>query len=139
MHDSCYDAVVTVKNTYVSHSPLCILLLWITGSLYAQSATANLAGTVQDEQDASVRGAKITLRDPAKGISRETLTDATGTFRFARLLPGGYELTAESSGFATARVEGLALNANDQRSLLLEVKGGPEGKDKHECGGMSIP
>ena len=69
-----------------------------------------------------MQGAKVTLLDPAKGISRETVTDAAGAFVFSQLLPGGYEITAESSGFAIARVEGLTLNANDQRSLRLKLQ-----------------
>lgn len=92
------------------------------GSLLAQSASATLNGSVEDEQASVIKGAKLILRDPAKGSARELLSDGSGGFSFAQLPPSSYELTVENSGFATARFDRLTLNANDQRSLRVTLK-----------------
>lgn len=88
----------------------------------AQSSSASLNGVVQDEQQASIRGAKLTLRDPAKGVVREATSESNGTFTFAQLPPSTYELLVENPGFARARFEKLTLNANDQRALRITLK-----------------
>ncbi|MCS7026103.1 MAG: carboxypeptidase regulatory-like domain-containing protein [Bryobacteraceae bacterium] len=90
--------------------------------LAAQSATASLSATVQDEQDALIRNARIRLRDPARGTVREGVTSTDGTVTFRQLPPSTYELTAEKEGFTTARFESLVLNANDERALRVRLK-----------------
>ena len=91
-------------------------------ALLAQSAIATLHGSVADEQGAMIQGAKLILRDPARGLERETLSDASGAYSFAQLPPSSYELTVENNGFATSRFERLTLNANDLRSLRIALK-----------------
>ncbi len=91
-------------------------------AIQAQSITASLSGTVQDPQLAAVKGAKLTLRDPARGLARELTSDSSGGYLFAQLPPSTYELTVEATGFAPARFERIVLNANDQRSLPISLK-----------------
>jgi hypothetical protein len=103
--------------------PLAICFaLWLAPSLMAQSAAASLAGVVSDEQEGAVTAAKVVLRDPVRGLSRETATDAAGKFVFTQLPPSTYELTVERDGFATTRHESIVLNANDQRSMQLRLR-----------------
>jgi len=90
--------------------------------MHAQSSTATLNGTVDDQQEASLRGAKVTLRDPAKGVRREATTDASGSFSFAQVPASSYELEVESPGFAKARVDKIALNADDSRTVRIRMK-----------------
>jgi hypothetical protein len=44
-----------------------------------------VAGTVRDESGSFVAGAKITLTEQAKGLVRESESDAMGSFCFRRL------------------------------------------------------
>lgn len=90
--------------------------------LPAQSSTATLSGLVQDEQEATVKGAKLTLTDSTKGLRREVTTDPSGAFLFPQLPPGRYELLIEQPGFAKSTYTGLILNANDQRSLRIKLR-----------------
>jgi hypothetical protein len=101
---------------------LLFLILSVGSSLFGQSAIATLHGSVEDEQGAMIKGAKLILRDPARGFERESLSDASGAFSFAQVPPSTYELQVENSGFASARFERLTLNANDQRSLRIRLK-----------------
>lgn len=99
-----------------------VFLLACPGAIWGQLSTASLSGTVADEQDAVVEGAKVKLRDRAKGYARELTAEANGSFHFAQLPAGSYELLIEKSGFAIARFPALVLNANDQRSLRVRLR-----------------
>jgi hypothetical protein len=90
--------------------------------LPAQSVTATLSGTVQDPQSAFVKGAKLLLRDPARGLTREAISDSSGAYLFPQLPPSTYLLTVAAAGFASARYERIVLNANDQRSLPVALQ-----------------
>ena len=104
------------------HRFLTLVLFLAPLSLLAQSSAGSLSGSILDEQEGTLSAAKLTLRDPAKGLTRETSSDANGAFVFTHLTPSTYELTVARQGFATARVTGLAINANDQRSLRLKLQ-----------------
>jgi hypothetical protein len=91
-------------------------------ALFAQSATATLGGIVQDDQEGVLGGAKLVLRDPAKGVSREAVTDPAGAFSFTQLPPSSYELAVEHDGFTRARYDAIVLNANDHRSLRIRLR-----------------
>ena len=97
-------------------------------ALLAQSSTAVLSGTVQDEQEKMVPSAKVTLLDPAKGQTKTASTDSNGAFVFSQLAPSTYELTVEQAGFANARFSDLVINAADQRSLRIKLKVAPRGE-----------
>lgn len=101
---------------------LAALALCFRSALPAQSVTATLSGLVQDPQNATIKGAKLILRDPARGFTRETTSDASGVFLFPQLPPSTYDLSVEARGFAPSRYERIVLNANDQRSLPVSLK-----------------
>ncbi|MCW5962394.1 MAG: TonB-dependent receptor [Bryobacterales bacterium] len=98
-------------------------VLVVLGSLalLGQSTLATLTGVVLDEQNASVSGATVTLKDPVRGLVRETLTNDSGYFTLPQLAPSNYELTVAKPGFRAERVESLVLNAKDQRTLRLQL------------------
>lgn len=93
-----------------------------TPFVYAQSSTATLSGTVQDEQDRVIPSGKVTLLNLAKGQTRQAFTDTNGVFVFSQLAPSTYELIVEQPGFAKARFSDLVINADDQRSLRIKLK-----------------
>jgi len=98
------------------------LLLAAAAIATAQSVTASLAGTVVDEQEGAVGAAKVTLRDPSRGQTRETVTNESGAFVFTQLAPSSYELLVEKAGFSRSQMTDITLNANDQRSVRLSLK-----------------
>jgi Carboxypeptidase regulatory-like domain len=78
-----------------------VLVLVIAGASYAQVNTVNLSGTVMDPQGLSVKGAKITIKNPGTGLEREVASDPNGRYEIVGLPPGSYTLTVEAAGFAT--------------------------------------
>jgi hypothetical protein len=90
--------------------------------LFAQPTTAELAGVASDPSGSVIPGAPITLVNPATGANRQALTDAQGAYRFLRLTPGAYELSAAPQGFRPERRTGITLSVGQQAVLNLNFE-----------------
>src|SRR5215475_10614609 len=92
--------------------------------------TVELRGTVVDETNAYIVGAKLTLED-ASGYKRTTQSDDRGHYRIA-VKPGAYTLTVEVEGFAKF-IQPVDLTNRRQLSLdpqlKIEIKENVEIKD----------
>ena len=66
---------------------------------YGQYDTGAVLGTVSDASGAVVSTSKITLKNPATGVTAERTTNQSGAYEFTGVLPGDYVLTAEAAGF----------------------------------------
>ena len=88
---------------------------------FGQSVTATLSGTVVDQQNLVVPGVKITVRNKDTSLLRERTTDHEGYFSVPELPPGAYTVSASCKGFATAEIQNVVLNVNDQRSLRVQL------------------
>ena len=81
------------------------LLMMCTPYLLAQTAgTGAISGTVTDPAGALVPRVAVTATRADTGESRATTTDANGTFRFALLLPGRYQIKFSVTGFKAVEV-----------------------------------
>jgi len=78
-----------------------LAVMLLTGTLaQAQGlAEGSIVGRVVDDTKAVLPGVTVTARNAATGLVRDSVTDATGTFRLAALPPAEYEVTAELQGF----------------------------------------
>jgi hypothetical protein len=85
---------------------------------------ASLSGRVTDPQGAVIPGAHVSARQTATNVTAETVTDATGRFRFAHLNVGPYELKVRMQGFADlSRVLTLTVGSAFDLPLTLSVAG----------------
>jgi hypothetical protein len=87
------------------------------------ASSAGLSGSVSDPSGARVAGAKITLTNTEKGITRAFTTDAEGNFSFALLPAGAYVLTVEAAGFKTYKQQGITLEVGQSgvQSVTLSI------------------
>jgi protocatechuate 3,4-dioxygenase beta subunit len=71
---------------------LMFLTIMITGTTagFAQFDTAVVLGTVKDQNGAVLRGANITLKNNATGITATTQTDSNGDYIFPSVKIGTY-------------------------------------------------
>ena len=107
-------------------SVLAVLLggLGLFTSLNAQTITGSIVGSVVDPSELPVSGVSMVLRQVTTGAERQTRTDVRGDFVFSNLVPGGYMLTAEASGFKKIERKDLMLSASETLSagtLVLAV------------------
>jgi len=68
-------------------------------SLFGQSSTGNISGTVTDATGAVVPKATVTLTDEATNSKRSTVSNTSGIFNFAAVLPATYTVNIEAAGF----------------------------------------
>ena len=65
---------------------------------YPQASTATVNGTVHDQTNAVITGAKLTLTNTATGTRVETTSNEAGIYVFPGVIPGPYRLEAQSPG-----------------------------------------
>ncbi|MFN8006254.1 MAG: carboxypeptidase-like regulatory domain-containing protein [Terriglobia bacterium] len=82
-----------------------------SGSLFAQSGRGTINGTILDSAGAVVQGVKITVTDPATGVSSTTESTDVGTYTVPDLPVGLYTLRVEKQGFKTIIRSGITLTS----------------------------
>jgi len=86
-------------------------------------ATAQISGTVRDQSGAVLPGVGVTATQTDTGISRNTVTNETGTYVLPNLPLGPYRLEAALPGFRTFVQTNIVLqvNSNPAINITLEV------------------
>jgi hypothetical protein len=79
--------------------------------LPAQSSlvSSGLDGSVRDSSGGRIPGVRVTVREVEKNRVREAFTNSDGSFRFAELPPGTYEVSASQPGFGPYKRAGVIL------------------------------
>ena len=75
-------------------------VLLIPALLLAQSFRGSIRGSVKDASGALLSGAKVTAKNNATGLVRETKTAGDGAFIIAELPAGVYSVLVEAAGLA---------------------------------------
>jgi len=78
-------------------SALLSLLLSIYS--FGQSTSASVSGTVQDASGALIPGVSITATNTETGVVTTVVSNESGAYNLASLLPGVYNVSAELPGF----------------------------------------
>ncbi|HKO20235.1 MAG TPA: carboxypeptidase-like regulatory domain-containing protein, partial [Acidobacteriaceae bacterium] len=99
-----------------------VSILAINGSLFAQTDTSSLSGTVTDATGAVVPDAKVTARNNATLAERAIGTNAGGEFTLTNLAPGDYTVRVEKSGFETTSLSDVRLDPNIGRRIDVSMK-----------------
>jgi hypothetical protein len=101
-----------------------LLILGLVPSVYAQTISGTIVGTVTDPSGLAVPGASVTLTQTATGVQLTAQTSATGDFAFNSIAPGAYRLAIEATGFKKLERTALNLAVNERLSvgtIALEV------------------
>ena len=90
----------------------------------SEAVSARLDGTVQDENNATVPQAKVTLSNPDVGFSREVTTGDNGLYSFSLIPPGTYQLRVEKTGFTTFLQSNIVLAVGQSSTLNAQLRVG---------------
>jgi len=91
---------------------IAVFLLVSIGMLHAQTAvTGGIEGNVIDSSGAAIVGATVEATDVLDAVTRDTVTNGDGAYRFPSLIPGTYSVTIKKAGFATFTREGTRIGA----------------------------
>jgi hypothetical protein len=110
-----------MKNSIV------LFLAIACSSLLFGQAGANkgqISGTVLDPNQGVIVGAKIAVKNPETGASRQAQSGADGVYRILLLDPGVYDVTIDASGFAQAQLKGVVLNVGGAVELPVTLQVG---------------
>ena len=97
--------------------------LWLAVAvpIAAQAPLGNLTGTVRDVSDAVLPGATVTLNSAATGAKQTTVSNEAGTFTFAQLPVGTYQVTVSLAGFRTQTYNDIAVNVGQDYALPVKL------------------
>jgi len=90
----------------------------------AQSFRGVILGTVSDVSGAAVAGAKVTVRNEATGLVRETETSDDGSYTVPELPIGAYTVTVEKAGFQTSVTSGVRVEVAGERRVDASLRPG---------------
>lgn len=93
-----------------------------TISVYAQSTTGEILGTVADASGATVADARVIVRHVETNTIKEAATSREGTFRVLQLPIGTFEVTVEKAGFARVMQGGIFLALNQRADLKIALQ-----------------
>jgi hypothetical protein len=101
-----------------------IAFLAMTGALCAQNVSVSqVSGIVRDPSGALLPGVEIKVTQTETGLSRQVLTNETGSYSIPNLPVGPYRLEATLQGFRTYVQNGIILqvNSNPVINISLEI------------------
>ncbi len=103
-------------------------MLTIVARAGAQSTGGRIRGTVTDQSESAVVGAKVVITNEANGTSRDTETSPTGEYIFLEVPVGSYRLEVNQAGFKKylRKGVGLELNAVITVDITLTLGGATE-------------
>ena len=104
-----------LRSLFLTGSGTAVFFFWIGMSeALAQLPTATILGVVEDSSGAVVSEAHLTARNTDTGQTRTVRSASDGSFRFAALPVGNYEVIAEHPGFRRALRSGLKLAVSEE-------------------------
>jgi hypothetical protein len=92
--------------------------------LGAQQASASINGSVTDQSNAAVVGATVTLTGVETGVTRSTVSNATGDYVFVDVLPAAYTIKVTKEGFATVDQPRFTMYVNQTATFNFHLQVG---------------
>jgi hypothetical protein len=102
----------------------CCCLLLPSRAVFAQVDEGSISGTVVDSTGAVVPNAQVTLLNTDQGITVQTSTAAGGTYTFAPVRAGHYQITVTAQGFSKTTQSNLTVNVGTPLTVNIQLKVG---------------
>lgn len=95
----------------------------ILGQLpHPADAAASIGGTVLDQNQTVIAGARVSLINQVSGESRVVNSSDTGEFHFSGLSEGAFTVRVESPGFATSNTHDVKLAAGREQRVDVTMQ-----------------
>ncbi len=98
--------------------------LLLAGSIFAQSGTTGISGTVLDQAGSAVPGATVRLSNPTTGFNRSITTDESGRYNFVSISPATYQIEVEAAGFKKLVNSNVQARINTPTEVILTLEPG---------------
>src|SRR5215468_10399329 len=103
---------------------LTLISLSLTAS--AQTSRGTVSGVVTDQTGAVVSGAGVTLTSAATSVSRSTVTNSEGFYRFDAVDLGAYSIKFTAPGFGAVVKNNVVVSANQTASVNTQLAPGTQ-------------
>ncbi len=100
------------------------LCLSLTMSLFAQSSTGSISGTISDDSGAALPGVTVTAVNLSTRGTRTAVTNASGAYQLGLLPPATYSVEATLEGFQPVRRERVTVNIGTNVPLDVSLRVG---------------
>lgn len=108
----------------VRRTLLLVVCLLLPITVFAQSSTGSISGTVVDDSGSALPGVTITATNSATASSRTVVTNGSGHYQVGLLPPAIYEVAASLDGFQPLRRGGVKVNVGTDVTLDLTLRVG---------------
>lgn len=105
-------------------STRCTFFIFLALTALAQDYRARVQGTVTDQTQAAVAGAKVTLRNQNTGIEVSRETQANGHYVFDSVEPGTYTVSTEFAGFSRSAKENVLVQTRADVTVDFSLRPG---------------
>ncbi len=114
------------KRVVIGLICLCCLIVALAPiAAFAQSAsTGTVTGVVKDSTGAAVAGATVTLTDTITKDTRTTAANDVGTYFFANVAPGTYNVAIKKAGFRVAQFSNQVVTVGSALTLNATMEVG---------------
>lgn len=102
----------------------CIVLLAAGFIAQSQETRSVIFGRVFDSQNAAIAGAAITVTNTDTNVAAHLKSNDTGYYEANLLLPGNYQVTAETPGFKKTVRTGIVLPISTRSEIDLQMSVG---------------
>ncbi|MPY86294.1 MAG: carboxypeptidase regulatory-like domain-containing protein [Luteitalea sp.] len=115
----------TMKAMVAKRVAALAMFVLVPAAVASAQYRAGIQGAVTDPSGARIPDATVTLVNQETGLSRTTVTSASGVYSIAGLVPGQYIVTVEKEGFAAEVLENVGVRAEVMHTVdvALEVGG----------------
>ena len=103
---------------------LFVFSLFLSFSLFAQTPTGQISGTVVDDSGSVLPGVTVTVRNQQTGLTRNAVTGAEGLYVIPLLPSGTYDVTGELSGFQTSKRSNVVVSVGSDITVRLQMRVG---------------
>src|SRR6267142_5122650 len=93
------------------------IVLGCVGPAFSQSSTGSISGTVTDQNNAVVPGAKVFVKNTATGFVRSAVTNSSGLYRLTDIPSGPYEITIEAASFKKFGRKGITIDVGQNVNI----------------------
>jgi hypothetical protein len=98
--------------------------LFLSAAMFSQTNTGRILGSIHDQQDAAIVGARVVITDVQRGLSRTLTTDESGDYVALDLTPGEYKIHVEATGFNSVERQNIVLEVAKDARLDFTLKPG---------------
>ena len=101
----------------------CVFALLFSSIALANDAEGSLSGEIKDPSGAVIAKAEVTLTSPSTGVLLTTVTNSAGTYYFASVPVGTYDLGVYAAGFRAYRHTAIVMSVSSilRADAILEI------------------